>query len=119
MRTPVREPGNWSIAAPRRCRCALCRTLGEFLAAENRVQFEWPLAKDARRHVHQVIDAHALPVAHATRRTGRPFTLVLRKTEALFAREAAQRRKWQEDLAWLQSGRSAAYEFSASSRSPT
>jgi hypothetical protein len=102
MQKPIREPGNWSIAAPQTCRCALCRTLGEFLTAENRVQFEWPLGKDARRHVHQAIDAHDLPVTHATRRSGRPFTLVLRKTEALFAREAAQRRTWQQDLAWLQ-----------------
>jgi hypothetical protein len=102
LETPVREPGNWSIAAPQRCRCTLCRTLGEFLAAQHRVQFEWPLAKDARRHAHQVIDASALPVSHVTRRSGRPFTLVLRKTDALFVHEAAQRRKWQQDLAWLQ-----------------
>jgi len=101
MQTPVREPDDWSITAPVRCRCTLCRTLGEFLAAETRIHFGWPLAKDARRHVHNVIDAHALPVTHATRRTGRPFTLVLRKTEALFSREAARRRRWQQDLAWL------------------
>ena len=37
-------------------------------------------------HIHQVIDAHNLPVTHVTRRTGRPFTLVLVETEALFAR---------------------------------
>jgi hypothetical protein len=102
LETPVREPGNWAIAASQRCRCTLCRTLGEFLAAEHRVQFEWPLAKDARRHVHQIIDASALPVSHVTRRSGRPFTLMLRKTDALFVREAAQRRKWRQDLAWLQ-----------------
>jgi hypothetical protein len=79
----------------------LCRRLREFLAARDRVQFDWPLAKDGRQHVHRVLDAHALPVTHVTRRTGRPFTLVLRKTEALFEREAADRIRWQKDLAWL------------------
>ena len=101
MQIPMRERGNWSIALPGRCRCPLCRMFGEFLAATDRIQFDWPLAKDGRSHVHRVIDAHALPVTHVTRRSGRPFTLVLRKTEALFEREAEQRRTWQRDLAWL------------------
>lgn len=104
LRAPVRESGDWSIAPPGRCRCALCRRLREFLAARDRVQFDWPLAKDGRQHVHRVLDAHALPVTHVTRRTGRPFTLVLRKTEALFEREAADRMRWKKDLAWLRRG---------------
>jgi hypothetical protein len=40
-------------------------------------------------------------VRHTTRRTGRPFRLVLEKTEAVFTRDTAQRRRWQEELAWL------------------
>jgi hypothetical protein len=55
-------------------------------------------------HIHRVIDAHNLPVTHVTRRTGRPFTLVLVKTEVLFARSAGAN-VWQRDLEWL--GRSA------------
>jgi hypothetical protein len=78
--------------------------LKEFLAARDREQFDWPLAKDGRQHVHQVVDDHALPVTHVTRRSGRPFTLVLRKTEALFDREAADRARWTRELAWLRRG---------------
>jgi hypothetical protein len=40
-------------------------------------------------------------VQHQTRRTGRPYTLVLRKTDALFEREQEARRRDRADLAWL------------------
>jgi hypothetical protein len=48
-----------------------------------------------------MIDAHDLPVTHVTRRSGRPFTLVLTKAEALFEREARERNLWRRDLHWL------------------
>ena len=38
---------------------------------------------------------------HETRRSGRPYTLILSKTEELFEREARERRSWQSDLARL------------------
>jgi len=75
--------------------------LAKFLGAREQVRFEWPLAKDGRAHIHQVIDAQDLPVTHVTRRTGRPFTLVLVKTDALFEREAIERHLWRRDLHWL------------------
>jgi hypothetical protein len=40
-------------------------------------------------------------VRHQTRRSGRPYTLVLSKTDALFAREREARRRDQTDLTWL------------------
>jgi hypothetical protein len=98
---PVREKDDWSISAPSRCRCRLCGMLAKFLGPREQVRFEWPLAKDGRAHIHQVIDAHDLPVTHVTRRTGRPFTLVLVKTDALFEREAIERNLWRRDLHWL------------------
>ena len=67
----------------------------------SRRTFEWPLAKDGRQHVHSRIDGAELPVTHVTRRQGRPYTLVLNKTDALFAREQEARARDQADLAWL------------------
>ena len=52
-----------------------------------------------------------LPVRHQTRRTGRSYTLVLTKTEALFESETQARRQDQADLAWL-------YEHHSSASSP-
>ncbi|MER7468646.1 hypothetical protein [Streptomyces sp. NPDC097981] len=63
---------------------------------------EWPLAKDKRRHIHSRIDLVGLPVSHTTRRQGRPYTLVLAKTDAVFTRERAARSRAETDLTWLQ-----------------
>ncbi|XUL89650.1 hypothetical protein ACQ86D_25955 [Streptomyces galilaeus] len=49
------------------------------------------------------IDAAELPEDHRTRRQGRPYTLVLTKTEELFSRARATRRQAGADLAWLAS----------------
>ena len=100
---PVRESDNWSIPAPRGCRCRQCGTLARFLGASDQVRFEWPLARDQRAHIHQILDAHELPVSHTTRRAGRPFTLVLTKTDALFEREATERQICERDLVGLTS----------------
>ena len=75
--------------------------LAGFLRDAARRQFDWPLAKDQRGHIHVIIDSYDLPISHVTRRVGRPFTLVLTKTEALFQREAAERARWDRDLQWL------------------
>jgi hypothetical protein len=98
---PVRAADDWSIELPQGCRCELCQSLGAFLGDPARRTLEWPLAEQRRRHVHSRIDQGELPVRHQTRRSGRPYTLVLSKTDALFAREREARRRDQTDLAWL------------------
>ncbi|WP_432976517.1 2OG-Fe(II) oxygenase [Dactylosporangium sp. CA-233914] len=98
---PARAADDWSIELPEGCHCELCGTLGAFLGDPARRTFEWPLAEQRRRHIHSRIDQSELPVHHQTRRTGRPYTLVLNKTDALFTREREARRRDQTDLTWL------------------
>jgi hypothetical protein len=99
---PQRAPGDWSIELPAGgCTCDLCGTLCTFLEDRSRRTFEWPLAKDGRQHVHSRIDGAELPISHVTRRQGRPYTLVLNKTDALFSREREGRIKDETDLKWL------------------
>jgi hypothetical protein len=99
---PPRAPGDWSIELPAGgCTCELCGTLRVFLEHKSRRTFEWPLAERRRQHVHSRIDAAELPVTHATRRQGRPYILVLNKTEALVAREQQARTRDERDLEWL------------------
>lgn len=97
----ARVEGDWSIVFTGGCGCEQCRTLGAFLEDSAEHRREWPLAKPGRQHVHRTIDAEELPVRHQTRRSGRPYTLVLTKTEALFERDADERRQAAADLAWL------------------
>ena len=97
-----RPSGDWSIELPAAgCTCDLCSTLRVFLEDKRRRTFEWPLAKQGRQHVHSRIDAAELPVTHQTRRQGSPYTLVLTKTDALFAREQEARVRDETDLKWL------------------
>ena len=84
---PARDPDDWSICTPDTCTCQLCGKLRAFLADTGCQHLDWPLAKPGRSHVHDRIDRNELPVRHETRRSGRPYTLVLTKTSALFERE--------------------------------
>ncbi len=95
-----RASTDWAIS-PVRCSCKLCATLNRYLCASDQVRMEWPLATEHRAHIHRAVESHDLPVTHTTRRTGRPFTLVLAKTDAVFKRAAAEREFWQEELEWL------------------
>ncbi len=99
---PTREPGDWSIEWSG-CRCDICGTLGAFLRSPTRQHFDWPIATDGRKHIRLQIDLAELPVSHQTRRTGRPFTLMLRKTDALFTAETIARDKALAHLEWLRS----------------
>lgn len=97
---PRREDDDWSIAWTG-CRCELCDPLRTFLGSRTQRIFEWPLATDGRRHVHTQIESADLPVRHQTRRQGRPYTLVLTKTDELFTRATTARHTAEADLAWL------------------
>jgi len=98
---PRRAADDWSIDLPDGCGCELCRTLRAFLADPTERTRDWPLAQDRRRHVHARIDASELPVRHQTRRSGRPYTLVLTKTSDLLDREERQRSRDEADVRWL------------------
>jgi hypothetical protein len=99
---PQRASGDWAVELPAGgCGCELCDTLRVFGEDKNRRTFGWPLAQPGRQHVHARIDAAELPVTHVTRRQGRPYTLVLTKTDALFSREQEARARDETDLKWL------------------
>jgi hypothetical protein len=51
--------------------------------------------------VHSRIDGAELPVTHETRRQGRPYTLVLTKTDALFTADLQRQPSAAANLNWL------------------
>jgi hypothetical protein len=82
-----RKPSDWSIMVTSTCesgKCVACKTLERFLGDAVQQIKKWPLAKDGRRHIHQIIEGMEIPVSHTTTRTGSPFTLVLTKSASLF-----------------------------------
>ncbi len=102
---PQRGDRDWSIQPPGGCGCELCGVFSGFLSDPTAQTLEWPLAQQRRRHVHATIDTAELPVRHQTRRRGRPYTLVLNKTEALFESERQERARDQADADWLATAR--------------
>jgi hypothetical protein len=101
LAAPARGSDDWSISTPVRCPCTLCPALTRFLESPDETTLAWPLAKEQRRHVHGIVDLHDLPVRHVTQRSGRPYTLVLTKTDAVFTRDASERKAWKGELTWL------------------
>lgn len=99
---PARADDDWSIDWAG-CGCELCDHLGEFLRSATTRTDTWPLAKPGRQHIHRQIDDGGLPVQHLTRRKGRPYTLLLAKTDELFSRELEARRQAEADLGWVES----------------
>lgn len=91
LAAPTRAPGDWSMSLPDECHCALCHELAAFLNSPIRTTLTWPLVQKDRQHIHIRIDGAELPVTHITLREGRPYKLVLTKTEALFTRERDRR----------------------------
>lgn len=99
LECPQRGDGDWSIEIPPNWHaCDDCETLGAFLSDASAAVLEWPLAKPRRQHIHHVLDNGEFPVRHETRRQGRPYTLVLTKTDDLWEQEAEARRRAQLDL---------------------
>ncbi|MEP6649871.1 MAG: 2OG-Fe(II) oxygenase [Lapillicoccus sp.] len=101
LRRPVRADDDWSLDPPVGCGCDLCAELGSFLRDPRRTTLDWPLAEPRRRHVHQQLESAELPVAHRTRRQGRPYVLVLTKSPTLFEQELRVRIQDQADRDWL------------------
>lgn len=83
----TRQPGDWSIMDSNHCACNDCQALNLFLQAKNTQEKIWPLNGNRRMHIHRIIDEMKLPVTHQTKRSGRPYQLVLKKTNQLFSQD--------------------------------
>jgi 2OG-Fe(II) oxygenase superfamily len=87
-----RAANDWSIRTLPPCKCKDCKILKDFLSNSSAQSHVWPLAKDRRQHIHQIIDGSALPVTHVTHREGSPHKLVLKKTEELFSLDKLEKK---------------------------
>ena len=81
------------------CNCADCKELSRFLENPTLQTVRLPLSEARRRHLHGVIDSKGLDTTHVTQRYGRPYTLVLTKTQASHERAL---QAYQRDLDHLE-----------------
>lgn len=79
----ARDSDDWSIDVTPDCHCEDCEKLTSFLRTRDQIEKAWPLRKDDRQHIHRVISELSIPVSHETQRTGRPFSLILKKKPKL------------------------------------
>ena len=87
---PSEEPRNWAIDGNTGCRCEHCRKLRDFCKDPATRIARFPLRKELRAHLHQIIDNRGLDIEHVTERRGRPFTLVCTKTRASHRRRLVE-----------------------------
>jgi len=96
-----RKEGDWSIQDEIPHDCSDCQYLKNFLLSAATQKMVWPLAKDRRAHIHQIIDEMDISVTHETVRQGSPHKLVLIKTSELFARDQERAKSIKDCLAML------------------
>jgi len=105
-----RNGDDWSIVHSLHCECGDCEELSLFLRSNERRDWDWPLNKQRRRHIHGVLDSNELPVRHTTLRRGSPYVLQIRKEQSLFSREQDHQRKLKMMLSRLEAMPAAARE---------
>jgi hypothetical protein len=91
-------PADFARSDKLSCTCRDCRELGRFLADPNESVCRFPLAKERRRHLHQIIDGSRCDLTHVTTRTGSPYSLVCTKTIASYERAHEIYSRDQENL---------------------
>jgi hypothetical protein len=89
------KPTDYRRPAKLSCSCSDCRELTSFLAKADESVHRFPVRKDRRRHLHQIIGRHQCDLTHVTERRGSPYTLVCTKTTASYdaARQIHERDK--------------------------
>ena len=97
---PPEKPRDWKITADIDCGCELCTKLGAFCKNPVTEIARFPLRKDLRAHLHQIIDSNHLDLTHETERRGRPYTLVCTKTRATHKLRLAE---YAEDVSCMRS----------------
>ena len=92
---PVQVPKHWKMGASWACNCNDCQRLKPFLKDAKAQRLEVKLAKARRAHMHRIVEAHVPDLAHETRRSGSPYTLVFEKNRNSYVEK---QRLWEKEL---------------------
>ncbi len=83
---PPLQPADWRRDSKISCNCADCVELSRFLKDPNTQTLRFPLAKQRRQHLHNIIGGNKLDTTHVTVHCGSPHILVCTKTQDSYER---------------------------------
>lgn len=86
------------------CRCADCNAVIGWAESAHAQALTLAMPEARRRHVQERLSAAAAPLVCTTLRQGSPHKLVIAKASGLHNGRQALRRKWEADLAAIDSG---------------
>jgi hypothetical protein len=86
------------------CRCADCNAVIRWAESAHAQALTLAMPEARRRHVQERLSAAAAPLVCTTLRQGSPHKLVIAKASGLHNGRQALRRKWEADLAAIDSG---------------
>jgi hypothetical protein len=79
-------PTDWTRPATLNCSCRFCKELMEILADPSAARGRIAAPEGDRSHLINIIERNECDVSHRLEKTGRPFSLVLTKTNGSFKR---------------------------------
>ncbi len=91
----LRKEDDWSIIINLRCRCEHCKITQSFLRSKTESKKIWPLVQQYRNHISDCLRNLDLPIEIHVEEKGRPYTLVITKTDQLYK---AAKNRWQKLL---------------------
>jgi predicted 2-oxoglutarate/Fe(II)-dependent dioxygenase YbiX len=97
------EPADFRRDADISCKCADCKALIEFLKSPKERVGRFPVRKERRQHLHQIIERNQCDVSHVTERLGSPQTLVCTKNTASYQRKLQQYHEDKKHLVMIHS----------------
>ena len=80
----LRSPDDWSIKKSLPCSCEHCQSVEVFLNSHTERQGVWSVVQDHRYHIRDSLSQFKLPIELTTLKKGRPYKLLIEKTEKLY-----------------------------------
>ena len=93
--TPPEAPRDWFIDAKIPCTCEHCRKLRGFCAHRSANVARFAAPEHVRKHISSMIEQAKLDISCTTEKSGRPYTLVCKKTRDSYHRRL---REYDEDV---------------------
>jgi hypothetical protein len=104
---PPQAPKDYRRASAIDCKCPECKKMAQFLGDPGVETLTFPLVAERRSHLEEKIRSNELDIEHHTLTRGRPYSLVMKKTQksyqrllATYQQDCEHLKKIESLLAW-------------------